>query len=310
LPDRWTVGLLNLLPVLLHLESALDGFHAFRVTRDRDGLVCLGLIVHRSGNPDHPVPVGVDAGIISGKVPLVWAHAVLVYDSPDKKRVKNGEMVGNLMHRAVAETAAAVQSELLLVTPFFIPGHAGMKIFASLRARGARVRILTNSLQSMPELAAHSGYMSYRLPLVAEGVELYEVRQLLGNARGSGQTLAATRSGNYALHAKLFVFDRKKIYIGSMNFDERSRILNTEVSLIIDSPELAQQTAARFDAIVAPPNSYREMLRVDGPGGTPCLSWRTQEGDRSVEYIIEPARSDWDRVKVEFLSHLPLKREL
>ena len=87
-------------------------------------------------------------------------------------------------------------------------------------------------------------------------MELYEIRALLGTARGSGETFAATRSGNYALHAKLFVFDRQKVYIGSMNFDERSRRLNTEIGLIIDSSELAQQTAARFESIVAPANSY------------------------------------------------------
>ena len=128
-------------------------------------------------------------------------------------------MVGKLMHRSVAEAAAAVQSELLMVTPYFIPGDAGMQMFEDLRKRGVRVRVLTNSLESTPELVAHSGYMHYRLPLLEDGVELYEVRALLGNARGSGQTLAATRSGNYALHAKLFVFDRQKLYIGSMNFD-------------------------------------------------------------------------------------------
>jgi hypothetical protein len=44
-------------------------------------------------------------------------------------------MIGSLMHGAVAEAAATVQSELLLVTPFFIPGHAGMRTFADLRAR-------------------------------------------------------------------------------------------------------------------------------------------------------------------------------
>ncbi len=87
-------------------------------------------------------------------------------------------------------------------------------------------------------------------------MELYEVRSLLGNARGSGQTAVVSRYGNYALHAKLFVFDRQKIFIGSMNFDQRSKRLNTEVGLIIDSPELARQTAARFDAMVQPANSY------------------------------------------------------
>ena len=250
------------------------------------------------------------AGMIGGKVPLVWTHAELVYDSPDKKRVGRGEMVGNLMHRAVAETAAAVQSELLLVTPYFIPGEAGMRTFAELRARSVRVRILTNSLESTPAVIAHSGYMSYRVPLLEEGVELYEVRELLGNARGSGQTVAATQSGNYALHAKLFVFDRKKVYIGSMNFDERSRVLNTEVGLIIDSPELAQQTARRFDAIVAPANSYRVVLQADGPGGAPQLRWRTQEAGQMIEYKVEPARSDWERMKAGFLSVVAPKREL
>jgi cardiolipin synthase C len=70
----------------------------------------------------------------------------------------------------------------------------------------------------------------------------------LGNARGSGQTDKLARYGNYALHAKLFVFDRRKVFIGSMNFDQRSKRINTEVGLIIDSPELAQQTAIRFEA--------------------------------------------------------------
>ena len=99
-----------------------------------------------------------------------------------------------------------------------------------------RVRILTNSLESSTVLVAQSGYMHYRLPLLEEGVEIYEVRSLLGNARGSGQTTKMTRYGNYSLHAKLFVFDRKRLFIGSMNFDQRSMHLNTEIGLIIDSP--------------------------------------------------------------------------
>jgi putative cardiolipin synthase len=249
------------------------------------------------------------AGMLAGRLPLVWAHAQLVYDSPEKKRVENGEMVGKLMHHSVAGAATAVQSELLMVTPFFIPGDAGMRMFADLRERGARVRVLTNSLESTPELVAHSGYMHYRTALLEEGVELFEVRALLGNARGSGETPAATRSGNYALHAKLFVFDRRRVYIGSMNFDQRSRSLNTEIGLIIDSRELAEQTAARFEAIVAPANSYALALLGSGDGSS-HLVWRTEENHRTVEYDLEPARSDWERTKVKFLSLIRLDSEL
>ena len=204
-------------------------------------------------------------GMLSGRLPLVWAHAQVVYDSPDKKKVENGAMVGRLMERAVANATRAVQSELLMVTPYLIPGKEGMQLFKDLRQRNVRVRILTSSLESSTVLLAQAGYMHYRLPLLEDGVELYEIRSLLGNTRGSGQTAAISRFGNYSLHAKLFVFDRKRLFIGSMNFDQRSMHLNTEIGLIIDSPELAQQVAARFEAMVQPANSYMLALRPN-PG--------------------------------------------
>jgi cardiolipin synthase C len=249
-------------------------------------------------------------GMISGRLPLIWAHAQLVYDSPDKKKVENGAMVGRLMQRAVAKATIAVQSELLMVTPYLIPGHEGMQLFKDLRQRNVRVRVLTNSLESSKVLLAQAGYMHYRVPLLENGVELYEIRSLLGNTRGSGETAVISRHGNYSLHAKLFVFDRKRVFIGSMNFDQRSMHLNTEIGLIIDSPELAQQIAARFDAMVQPVNSYMLALRPNDAGRVPNLVWHTQEGGKAVEYDTEPARSDWQRIRVNSLSLLPLDNEL
>ena len=148
------------------------------------------------------------------------------------------------------------------------------------------------------------------MPLLKNGVELYEVRSLLGSARGSGQTAGLSRYGNYALHAKLFVFDRQRLFIGSMNFDQRSMRLNTEVGLIIDSPELSAQTATRFEAMVQPENSYAVALRPTAAGRSPRLVWHTQEGGKAVDYTREPARSCWQRFKVKLLSLLPLAREL
>ncbi|MGO9446904.1 MAG: phospholipase D family protein [Thiobacillaceae bacterium] len=249
-------------------------------------------------------------GIISGRLPLVWAHADVVCDSPDKKEVENGTMVGRLMHRSVANVAAAVQSELLMITPYLIPGKGGMRLFKDLRKRNVRIRILTSSLESSTVLLAQSGYMHYRVPLLEDGIELYEIRSLLGNSKGSGETKAISRYGNYSLHAKLFVFDRQKLFIGSMNFDQRSMHLNTEVGLIIDSLELAQQIAARFEAMVQPANSYSLALRPNKSGGAPGLVWRTQEGGKAIEYDTEPARSDSQRLEVNILSLLPLDKEL
>jgi cardiolipin synthase C len=250
------------------------------------------------------------AGMISGRLPLVWTHSQVICDSPDKKNVEGGARRGRLMTKQVSVAASSVQSELLMVTPYFIPAKEELQLLQELRAHNVRVRILTNSLESSTELAAQSGYLHYRVPLLEDGVELYEVRSLLGNSRGSGQTAAVSRYGNYSLHAKLFVFDRQKLFIGSMNFDQRSKRLNTEVGLIIDSPELAQQTALRFDAMVQPQNSYILALRADKVGGHSHLVWQTQEDAKPVEYTREPARSVWQRIKLKFLSLLPLGREL
>jgi putative cardiolipin synthase len=249
------------------------------------------------------------AGIIADRLPLVWAHAQVVCDSPDKKQVREGDMVGHLMQRTVADAAGAVHSELLLVTPFMIPGREGMQLIAKLRRQDVRVRVLTNSLESTPELVAHAGYMHYRLPLLEDGVELYETRSLPGKARGNGQAAALSRFGTYSLHAKLFVFDRRRLFIGSMNFDQRSMHLNTELGLIIDSPELAEQVAQRFAAMVQPAKAYQVLLHRNG-AQPPTLIWRTQEGGMPVDYAREPARSAWQRIKVNLLSLLPDDREL
>jgi putative cardiolipin synthase len=119
-----------------------------------------------------------------------------------------------------------------------------------------------------------------------------------------------TQYGNYALHAKLFVFDRQRVFIGSMNFDQRSMRLNTEVGLIIDSPELARQTAARFESMSQPANSYALALRAERAGGAPRLLWRTREGGQAVEYDTEPARDESQRTNARLLSLLPLDKEL
>lgn len=250
------------------------------------------------------------AGILSGRLPLISAPVAIIYDSPDKKNVENGTLPGVLMLPAIARAMQAVRSEFVLITPYLVPGEDGTKLLTDLRQRDVRVRILTSSLEASSMLIAHSGYMSYRIPLLQNGVELHEIRSLLGSTRGSGQTSEISRFGNYSLHAKFFVFDRRQVYIGTMNFDQRSMHLNTEIGLIIDSPELAQQVLNRFDAMTLPINAYRLSLLPGEDGAAPTLRWHTQEGSEVMVYDIEPARNDWQRFKVKLLSLLPMDGEL
>jgi cardiolipin synthase C len=94
-----------------------------------------------------------------------------------------------------------------------------------------------------------------------------------------------------------------------MNLDQRSRHLNTEIGLIIDSAELAQETARRFEAMTQPENSYAVSFPPDSEH-SPHLVWRTIENGAAVEYKTEPARHPWQRAEVKLLELLPLDAEL
>jgi cardiolipin synthase C len=274
---------------------------------------------HENAHPDKVAKAGFDyqsklesgeplAGILAGRLPLTWAHAQVVCDSPEKGKVAN-QHVGSLMYEPVAHAVAAVQTELLIVSPYVIPSKDELHLLQDRLAHQVRIRILTNSLETAPELSAHSGYMHYRTELLKDGVQIYETRARLGNSRGSGQSAKISGYGNYALHAKLYVLDRQRLFIGSMNLDQRSRRLNTEVGLIIDSPELAEETAKRFEAMTQPENSYAVTLPADADKSD-HLEWRTVENGAPIEYKKEPAKNSWQRAEVKFLSLLPLDHEL
>jgi len=245
----------------------------------------------------------------SDKTPLSWAPVRLVHDSPDKKQVTAGSAAGSLIYTTVAAEAKTVDDEMIMVTPYLVPTPAEAQLLAGLRKHNARVRVLTNSLVSTPSSAAQAGYMHYRPILLKEGVELYEIRALLGSTRGTGQGKSISRHGNYGLHAKLYVFDRKAMFVGSMNFDQRSKRLNTEIGLVIYSDALARQTAVRFDALVEPENAYHVEVSDAGRDDR-ALLWKTRESGADKIYTTEPARSAWQRFKVKMLSWLPLDREL
>jgi putative cardiolipin synthase len=112
------------------------------------------------------------------------------------------------------------------------------------------------------------------------------------------------------LHAKVFVFDRSRVFVGSMNFDERSRRLNTELGVLIDSPELAKEVAERFEAVAQPANSYVLSLGPADARGKRPVQWRTEENGGPIAYEDEPAVDSARRLKVELLSLLPIENQL
>jgi putative cardiolipin synthase len=249
------------------------------------------------------------SGILDGALPVVWAGAQVVCDPPDKMHHHEQGVRGAFAYEPIAQALAEVHTELLMITPYFIPTPHEAQALKDLRQRNVRVGILTNSLESTTEVSAHAGYQRHRTEMLKAGVELHEVRASPENARGSGQSVALSRYGNYGLHAKLYAFDRSRLFIGSMNFDQRSARLNTEIGLLIDSGELAQQAIARYDAMTQLGSSYEVSLQSDGDGRS-HLVWRTSVGGRLIETRREPSRNAWRRLQDDFLEVLPIDDEL
>ncbi|MGQ0526064.1 MAG: phospholipase D family protein [Betaproteobacteria bacterium] len=248
------------------------------------------------------------AAMMDGKG-IVRARADVVVDTPRKAVAGPDRVVTSwLQHPAVASAAARTRKEMLLVSPYVVPGDEGMRFLFDLRRRNVSIRMLTNSLEATDVAAAHAGYARYRPALLEGGIAIYEARATLARA-GGGTPLASGSSGRFSLHAKALVFDRERVLIGAMNYDKRSLEFNTELGLVVHSPELARQVAQQFDSIANPENSYEVVFDHNGNGDVatpPRLLWRTEQDGKLVELGVEPIRSPWQRATVDFLLALPL----
>lgn len=249
------------------------------------------------------------ASLIDGRRQLEWAAARVVYDSPHKRDVEARRQPGSLMSAAVEEQIGGVSRELLMMSPYFVPSDKELALLHQIRSRAGEVGVLSNSLESAPALSAQSGYEKLRVPLLQDNVRLYEVRARLLSSQGSGQARSISRYGNYALHAKLYVFDRQRLFAGSWNYDQRSLLINTEIGILIDDGALASQVARRFEEMTAPSAAYALNLSQDSRGKS-SITWRTEEERQVIELTREPSRGWWPRFWVRVLALLPLQPEL
>jgi len=189
-----------------------------------------------------------------------------------------------------------VRRELVIVSPYFVPGSAGTKVLTALVARGVRVRVLTNALESTDVLAVHAGYARHRRALLAGGVELFELRRA---ALGTVIPHTAHQLGSHAsLHAKVVAVDGERLCIGSFNFDWRSAFFNPELGLVLRSP-LAATVAAVFDEVV-PRAAYSVTLAGDGR-----LNW--QVSGHSQVHGREPGSTFAERCLIGLLRLLPVE---
>jgi phosphatidylserine/phosphatidylglycerophosphate/cardiolipin synthase-like enzyme len=220
-----------------------------------------------------------------------WAPSVMLVDKPSKIAA-DADAVGESQDTTVdglLQLMSQAKSDVLIVSPYFVPGEKMMQQFAALRQRGVRVRVLTNSLASNDAPAAHAGYARYREALLTRGIELYEMRAEqqgtlthFGSMAGSaGNSLGASRA---SLHAKVVVIDSRMLVVGSMNLDLRSQLQNSEVAIVIRNRALSAEATRMIEPALAG-GAYR-VERVDGK-----LVWRAPQGSGLSDSATEPDAS-------------------
>jgi putative cardiolipin synthase len=139
------------------------------------------------------------------------------------------------------------------------------------------------------------------------GVELFELnKKLTRNQREEKK--GAGGSSKASLHAKSFIFDRKQVFIGSLNLDPRALKHNTEIGVVLTVPEIAEEMAARFEENIEQ-LAFRLELKKD-ENGYEQLLWHGWEKGQPTVYTHEPHTGFWRRLGINFMSIWPIESQL
>ena len=231
-----------------------------------------------------------------GRQRFVVADARIVADDPAKAAPGGGGSAAfaRSMTAQYIETLRTAQSEIMIFSPYFVPGRKGLERLGEARARGVQVRVVTNAMGSSDEPLVNQGYIHYRKDLLGMGVQLFEIssHRVVGDAE-IGSALGRSKG---RLHAKMAFVDRSIVMVGSMNVDLRSAYSNTEVGVGIRSPELAKliMDAYRADGFLG---AYEVRLKADGGG----LEWVGRDAHGETVLLDEPEVSWLQRLKLWFM---------
>jgi putative cardiolipin synthase len=286
-------------PIAQLARSTLDADEGNRLLREareaRAALQALKL----------PVPTDAAAGaamIEKSWAAMTWAPATLVHDVPPAPEAVADTDIAQPTARALADLALSAQRDVLIESAYLVMDDPTLAGIEALRSRGVAVRALTNSLASNDVTANHAAYARRRKAMLAAGIELWELRP---DARACLELIAVESSrcsdGRIiGLHAKTFVFDRRIVYVGSLNLNLRSTYLNAETAMIIEHEGLADAIATSIEASFAADSSWRVAFDRGR------VAW--YEGTVRLDH--EPASSWWRRTKSGFIALFPLEKYL
>jgi len=234
--------------------------------------------------------------LVAGDWSLVWTSDYrFVSDDPLKAKGEPAPEKSAVLV-AIREALNGAERDVMIISPYFVPGDTATAALANGAASGKRVRILTNSLAANDVAAVHGGYSQYRRKLLKGGVELFELKPEHGTAAGS----SFFGSRGASLHTKALTVDEDRLFVGSFNLDPRSALLNTEQGVFATHATLAAQLQAIFERQSAGARAWKVSL-VDGE-----LRW----SDGTAEYDDEPMASAGRRFQAWLAKVFPIESQL
>jgi cardiolipin synthase C len=243
--------------------------------------------------------------LAEGRLAFHWSPVRMISDDPAKALGRASP--DDLLFSKLTASMGAPERSLDLVSGYFVPAKAGTRALVAMAKRGVQVTVLTNAFEATDVPIVHAGYAKRRRALLGSGVRLYELRGSDAAPRpqrdGSGGGASGSRlsGAGAALHAKTFLVDGRRLFVGSFNFDPRSANLNTELGFVIEKPALAEGMRAKLHRS-APARAYEVRL---SPGGD--LYWLERTGGKTVRHGTEPGTTRSQRAAVRLLSLLPIE---
>ncbi|CAM2146680.1 cardiolipin synthase C [Pararobbsia alpina] len=233
-----------------------------------------------------------------------WGHATLLFDDPTKITRSPNDIQGHLLTKFNA-LHVEPQHDMLVISPYFVPGDEGMAWMKGLEARGVDVTVLTNSLAATDVAAVHSGYSRYRMEMLEAGVHLFELKPVADSETKKKMLFGSSKA---SLHAKTYVFDRSSIFIGSMNLDPRSLTLNTEIGVYCEDPKIASQVVSDVTPQLNT-LAWKLERRTDASGDSKIV-WIENGPGGPQELTSDPDVSSFRRMEIWLLGLLPIESEL
>ncbi|MEO6818903.1 MAG: cardiolipin synthase [Ginsengibacter sp.] len=156
-------------------------------------------------------------------------------DFPDDEEIKNElvQMVASgpdsdlpVILYSLMEAISSAKRNILITTPYFIPGESLLQVLIIAAKSGVEVQLLIPGISDSKIVNAAA--RSYYTLLVRHGVRIFEYHKGF-------------------VHAKTIVIDDSLSLIGSANMDYRSFDLNFEVNALVYSKEISLQLRNAFE---------------------------------------------------------------